>query len=1326
MEDASDSDVSHPLTPSQQTFWALSEMFPESSVGNEAIVLRMRGPLDREVLRASIAELAGRSDPWQTVIRLDAESPSSPPSATRRTIEPFPVEELDLSGRAPSDLEHELAKLVDERLHTRIDLARGPLMRIVLIRCGPAEHRLLFVSHHVAFDGISFFDLLPRDLARVYSAFLRKETSPLPAAASFADFARAQQRICDEPAGESVGFWRDALAGASGAIELPVDHRRASSRGCAGLRRYSVVDPSGREALTARARELGVSLSDLLLSAFVALLHRYSGQTDLLVGVPNGNRRAPGTDGLFGCAMLTLPLRFDASGDPSVSELAQRVRATKRAAFEHVDPRVDRVLMEEVANRGCDGGSGYRVVFNYASTISGPLAFDGLEVALERPDPGWTAVDLSLDVNEGGEGLALTLEVDRDLFGAETADRCLEHYVCLLRAIAAGGDEAVSKLPLIGPVERRALTQDLNATARPYPRDVCLHELIASRAPSDPAALAAVSHGRELTYGALREEALRLAAHLRALGARPGERVALCVEDPLASLVGMLGALESGAAYVPIDVSLPPARVAWMLGACSPIAIVTERKLLDSLGDRKAPALCLDALPAEFPAWRSAGEPAQPGPEDPAYVIFTSGSTGRPKGVVVRHRNVVSQLFARIEGYPESPGRLLTAHSFAFDAAAAGIYWTLASGGTLVLPDSEQRRDPVVLRQLVAEHGVTHLDLPPALHRELLTSATEHALDSVGTVIVGGETCSPALALGHARWLPRAQLYNEYGPTETTIYSTVYAVPRDRIPDPVPIGKPIANTRCYVLDLHGEPVPQGVSGELYIGGEGVAAGYLDQPELTAERFLADPFVPDPGARMYRTGDRVRRRVDGELEYLGRADRQVKVRGNRVELGEIEAALLRCPEVAGAVAVARDESGTAQVDAYVVLGPGRPPSSAALRALLRAELPEYMVPTHVSAIASIPLTAAGKVDVERLPAPTQASEGDPRGLGFLEPRTQAEQRIAGIWMELLGLPRVGVHDDFFDLGGHSLLAVRMLSLVGAILGVRVSLSAFARLATVARLAGMLHQQGGVSEESLVVAVQPLGNRRPFWMIHPVGGHVVFAKRLAVHLDPDQPLLGIQAQGLDGHKEPLETIEEMARLYVSLIRGAQPRGPYFIGGHSLGGLLAMEIALQLEEAGERLGIVALLDAWGPTYPRRLSAPMRIVDRLRFGVRWGVRASVRAVTVDGLSEYLSYDPLASAERQDDLSDAISRVARANAKAAERYRFRFYPGKVHVFRALRTPDWPGLRFDDPLCGWGAYTREVEVIPMDCAHPEMLDEPTVTELGKRLELLLAKAQAER
>ena len=1323
----------YPLAPSQQLFWALHQVFPDSSIGNLCLQLHLRGPLQREALLASLQRLAQGFELWRTTIHFDPAHAGGEPVAVVHDIDPYPVEEVDLSCEAPQQRGALLASMLRERVECRFDLARGPLMRVMLVRLDAEDHLLQFVSHHVAVDGASLYSVLGRELGACYSEFVRGDASSHRTPMSYAHFAAAQREIVSAEQRPALRFWSETLAELSGALALPSDHVRTKQRGWRGSREKLVIAPSVRQQLQVLALQCDSSLPDLLLAAFAIQLQRYSDQDDFLIGVANQNRRDPTYRELFGCLVLTAPVRCGLHGDPTVRELLQTVRATKRAAFAHLDPGVDALLSEMSAAAGRQG-SAYQAVFNYMPFSIEGANFERLTVQSERIDPGWTAVELSLDVRDLPEQCECVLDYATDLFTAETGRRYLSHYATLLESIAnASQSTRISELTMLPDAERRELLSvAVNASPPTEHTPRCLHEFVHDSVVRNGAALAVVSGERSLSYAELWTRATTLSQPLRARGALVGERVAILLADPVDTLVAMLATLQAGAAYVPIDPALPKDRILYMLSKSRPAVLVAQQHTCLMLGPLPCAALDPDSESSRRsdagPGELTATKPVTP--EDPAYVIFTSGSSGRPKGVVVRHRNVVNQLFARIAGYPAAPARFLVPHSMVWDAAAGGVYWTLATGGMLVLPDAEERRDPIALRRLIGRHAVTHLDIVPSLYSELLASEPCDELQSLDTVIVGGEACSAALARRHFAVLPRAALYNEYGPTETTVYSTVHRVSSEHISDPVPIGRPIANTRCYVLDRQLQLAPWGVPGELYIGGLGVALGYFDDPERTAERFVLDPFADGPGARMYRSGDLVRRRAHGPIEFLGRIDRQIKIRGYRIELGEIEAALQRCEGVADAVAVPREDAGGTRIDAYLTVTPHHAALEVdRVRAALRAELPAYMVPTHLAVVERFPVTPAGKIDIKKLALPPADAGAKANGTGqrYVEPRTQTELELAQIWSGLLGRPRIGARDDFFELGGHSLLAVRMLSLVESRLGARVSLGAFFQSSELRGLASLLHRDAALAEESLVVTIKDGDHHPPFWLLHPVGGHVVFARRLALEFDPKQPLIGIQAQGLDGRREPLRTIESMAVLYEGLIRARQPQGPYYLGGHSFGGLIALEIAQRLHAAGDEVGMLALLDTPGPDYPRRASFPRRVWEHARARARpllgYAMGASAAA---QGLGKPVAYDPLRDERSRGALVDAIERVTHCNGLAAKLYRPRYYPGTLHMLRARQTPNWIGMRFDDEACGWAPYAHEVIADPIECTHQDMMDEPAVHEVGRKLQARLRACQARR
>jgi amino acid adenylation domain-containing protein len=1289
-------ELGHPCAPSQEVFWALHRLDPSSSVGNEAIALRIRGPLHVDALVQSIEILAAGYDAWHGRVVVDpAESDGCPRIVVSRD-EPFAVEQLALEPAAVSSL-------LVERVRRPFDLEREAPVRVTLGRIEDHDHVLLVVAHHVAFDGYSLFRLLPEDLSRTYSALLRDGRPPARGGEDYAEFAREQRALARLEERASLSFWHRTLAGAELSIDLPAHRSRArleKTRVRPGKRLHAQVDAAHRHDLEAGARALGGSLSDLLLSAFILVLERHTHQTDLVIGVPNANRRDARFADVFGCLMITAPVRIRVADELTAAQFVARAAGAKREAFQNLDPTLGSLAP-------CSA------LYNFMGFSHRDAQLEGLQVEAERPDPGWASADVCLDVTLERTGLTLTLEYDTELLAPELAAELLRRILRVAQLLPELRDVAVGELDVLEESERAALIARGTGPAAATATAERVVDRIAQVARATPDAIAIVCRGQEVAYRELDSGAARVAAQLSRYVRSTGQRVAVMSDDPMLCVMAFLGALKSGACYVPIDPTLPAVRRGWMLEASAPCAVLTDLPDMD-LAASSAPVLVLRDLLAA-PLTTTLREPPRPALEDAAYVIFTSGSTGRPKGVVATHGNLEHQLAARLAAYAGPPGRMLVTHSFSFDAAVAGLYWTLATGGMLVLLDPSERADPLAIRSLIRRYAVTTLDIVPPLYAELLASDRDRDLETLETVIVGGEECSGALVRAHRGHLPEARLWNEYGPTEATVFATLAEVSRVDAGHPVPIGTPITSSSCYVLDSRGRLVPDGVSGELHLGGLGISPGYLGQEELSAERFLSDPFSSRPQARMFRTGDLARWSRDGQLHFLGRIDRQVKLRGYRVELAEIDIALRSLPGVANAVSVTREGPMGAHVDAYVVLQPGSGASVHSLRQALRDVLPEFMIPRHLEPLAALPVGPSGKIDVGALPEPSGVSGLDSRD--SQEPRTPTEQRLADLWRTVLEVDRVGMSDDFFDLGGESLLAVRMLALVRSAFGVEVPLARFARHATIGHLASLVHAEGPLAEEPLVVELRGQGARPPLWLIHAVGGHVVFGRRLLPYLDAEQPVLGIQAQGLDGQREPLRSVESMSDLYAKLILERQPRGPYLLTGSSLGGLIAREIGARLRDAGHDVRLVLLFDTPAPSYPRR-APPRRALHALRVIARehwqavrahWAARQRSRGGGRSSRLAALMRIPPAQL------------VAEALGCAADCFVPTFQQGTLHVFRALQTPRTFGASYDDPSCGWASLNERVEVVPIDCTHEGMFDPPHVADVGAKLNVLLAR-----
>jgi len=898
----------------------------------------------------------------------------------------------------------------------------------------------------------------------------------------------------------------------------------------------------------------------------------------------------------------------------------------------------------------------------------------------------------------------------------------------------------------------RQVLELFNSTDAPFPKDKLIHQLFEEQVRRTPDCAAVVCGGRSLTYLQLDQRADQLAVFLGSKGVGPDTLLGVCMDRSVDLVAAILGILKAGCAYVPLDPTYPAERLAYMLADAKPPTLLTESGVAAAIPQSECEVILLDGF-WDRAAKGLVGEGAQsrPQPGNLAYVIYTSGSTGQPKGVMVSHGNLVASNVARVAVYG-NPGRFLHVSPIGFDSSVAGIFGTLTSGGTLVLARREEMLDPAMLVRMILQHEVTSLLCIPTLYQRLLELAPDAIRESaLETVIVAGEACAPALVSSSAARCPKVCLFNEYGPTEATVWATVHRCKEDDAKSMVPIGAPIANARIYILDTDGQPVRMGVSGEIYIGGEGVARGYLGRPDLTAQRFLPDPFRATPGARMYRTGDVGRWRTDGVVEYLGRNDDQVKIRGFRIELGEIEARIQCHPEVREAIVVAREDApGATRLVAYLTArDASQAPGAEALRAYLAAALPDCMVPSAFVVLQRFPVTPHGKLDRRALPAPDLASF---TGREYEAPRGEAEQLVAGIWQEVLHLERVGRHDDFFELGGHSLLAVDLCIRIQRRLGVEIPLSALIEAPTVERMASWV--AGGTLGDSMALIRAGEGGP-PVFLVHDVFGETLLYRNLALQLDRRHAIYGLRPYALPGVPMAHTRIADMAAYHIARIRAVQPRGPYLLGGLCAGGVIAFEMALQLQAQHERVALVALLDAadtQAALIPRLFARQRldRVVGELRAnqtlsGIR---RAGLIARRLSGkLRNFTLYvfgrewQRVRDAVRLRVLRACLDRglrppeligkvpVMTIYLRAADEYRpDRQFQGELLLLRATAGTgvDAPFIEFfADPALGWGHRSSGgVRVMDVPGGHTSMLQEPHVRLLAKRLQDAIDEALA--
>ncbi|HEU4884059.1 MAG TPA: amino acid adenylation domain-containing protein [Longimicrobium sp.] len=1039
-----------PLSFAQQRLWFLHQMEPESPFYNLPFAVRMEGALEVDALRRALAEIVRRHEVLRTTFRADA-------SGSWQVIHPAPgsfdLPVADLRALPGEWARGEVLRLMADEAEHPFDLRRELMLRALLIRVSETEHTLVLNLHHVAGDGWSI-DLLFRELSALYAAFRAGEPSPLAELPlQYADYAEWQREwMAGGALDEQLAYWRHRLDGAPAVLELPTDRPRPAVQSHRGESHAFEVRPVLAARLRALARETDSTLFMVLLAAFDLLIHRLSGRDDVVVGSPIAGRMRGEVEGLIGFFVNTMALRTDLSGDPTFRALIARVRETTLQAYAHQDLPFERVVEAIRPDRTLSHNPLFQVAFALQNVPMEPVRIPGLTLRLEEVDSGTSKFDLFLEMEEQGERLRGRVEYATDLWEPATADRMIRLFLHLLEGVAADPDRPASRAELADAAERRRLVERWSGAARVHPHAGTVHGAFAAVAESDPSRVALSWDGGTMTYGELHERSSRLANHLRALGVRADEPVALVMERSPELVVAVLATLKAGGAYVPINPQYPRTRVELMLADCGARVALAQARLAGSIPAELGMRTALVDAEWEAISSASADDPrVDAGPDGAAYVIYTSGSTGRPKGVVVPHRAVLRLVRGTDYAQFGAEETWLQLAPVAFDASTLELWAPLLNGGRVAIFPAEL---PTVeaLGGFLSRHGVTSAWLTAGLFHQMV-DANLAALGGLRQLLAGGDV----LSIPHVRRVleahPQLRLVNGYGPTENTTFSCCHRVrAEDAERASIPIGHPIAGSTAYVLDAELRALPTDVPGELYVGGEGVARGYLHAPSLTAARYVPHPFSATPGARLYATGDRVRWRPDGTLEFLGRIDQQVKIRGYRIEPGEIEAALQRDPSVADCVVLVREDvPGDRRLVAYVVASSAAEEEADeladAIRACLQAQLPAYMLPSAVVLMDALPLTENGKVDRRALPAPAVRRDDAPPA----EPRTEVERTLAAVWTEVLRTDQVYLNDNFFDLGGHSLLATQVVTRVREALGVELPLARVFEAPTLAQLA-----------------------------------------------------------------------------------------------------------------------------------------------------------------------------------------------------------------------------------------------------------------------------------
>jgi amino acid adenylation domain-containing protein len=1053
----SDRDGDLPLSFAQQRLWFIDQLEPGNPLYNLPAAIRFQGRLDVPALEKSLQEIVRRHEIMRTTFAaVDGRAVQAIAEAMS-----LPLPLVDLRDLPTDQREPRAMQVARREVQRPFDLTKGPLFRPMLVRLSDQEYILLATMHHIISDAWSLA-VFTRELAALYEAFSQQQPSPLPdLPIQYADFAQWQRRwLQGDVLDKQLGYWKGRLANLPAALELPTDQPRPAVQSFHGDVCTFQLPLELSQALSELSQQEGVTLYMTLLAAFQVLLARYSDQEDIVVGSPIAGRTRQETEALIGFFVNILVLRTDMSENPTVREFLARLRDTCLGAFAHQDLPFEKLVDELNLPRDLSRTPVFQAAFILQNAPLPTLTLTGLVLTPIDVEQGTAKADVSLSMTETPQGLAGRLVYNTDLFDASTITRMAHHFQILLKSLVSDPEQHVWQLELVPAPERHQVLVEWNNTDADFPHDRCVHQLFEDQVRQQPDAVAVAFDGRSLTYGELDRRANQLAYHLHGLGVGLETRVALALERSLDMVVAIVAVHKAGAAYLPLDLSAPRDRLAYMLRDAEVSVLLTQQHVRSVLPECAASVVCLDS---DWPmiARASAGAPISAvTPDNLAYIIYTSGSTGQPKGVLVPHRGLTNVTCAHIRDLDVQPQtRALPFVSLHFDAAQVEYWRALAAGATLCMTDGETLLPGAALANFLREQAINLVSLPTSV---LTALPGECDFPDLRHLIVGGEALSME---GASRWYKGRRFFNGYGPTETTICSTI--AENWDINRPPPLGKPIANTHVYVLDENLQPKPIGVPGELYIGGVGVARGYLHQPDSTAARFLADPFSTRPGARLYKTGDRVRWRPDGDLEFLGRFDEQVKIRGFRIELGEIEAILGGHPAVQDCAVIAREDGpGGKRLVGYIAASQALPPSITDLRGFLRTKLSEYMVPATFVFMPKLPRKANGKVDRKALPAPESQGADLP---DYEPPHNLVEEVLAGIWSAVLKRDRVGVRHNFFELGGDSILSIQIIARANQA-GLRLTAKDIFQHQTIAELAKAAEPMGNGSAEQ-TAATEP---------------------------------------------------------------------------------------------------------------------------------------------------------------------------------------------------------------------------------------------------------------
>ncbi len=1321
-----------PLSHAQQGIWYLWQLDPDNPYYTAQGVIHLRGPIDTAVLRRAWQALIER----HAILRARfATENGRPVQFFDRPLTTLPL--IDLTHLPKARRRSEMEKMMWQKGQHALDLENDPLVQAQLYKISDTEYEIGLTFHEITLD-LWALSLMIRDLGQLYTGFLQDNDTPLPPLAfGFEDYVVWEsEHMRRETLAEQATYWQEQLAGELPVLDLPTDRPYPTQPTYKGAATSLMLTPE----LTAQLRQLSqkhnATLFMTLLACFKLLLRIYSGQEDIIVGAPIANRTRAHAEEIVGFFLNMLPLRTRTSREQSFAEFLAQVREVVTGGIINAEYPFSWMLENANVRRDASTAPVFQVMFNMLNLPHTSLTYDDLEIAFSELDTGYIKYDMALYAQEHGDQIFLQLAYLTDLFDAETAERMLNNLVVILQHAVTHPEHPLTHFPTMTTAERQAILYTFNQTQQDFQNTYCIHQLFEQQVERTPDKTAFIFNDQHLTYAELNRRANQLAHYLRRQGVGPQTRVAICTERSFEMIIGLMGILKAGGAYVALDPDYPVRRLNDILTDTDPAFLILQKKL-DRFDQFTGQKVYIDQNWSEIGQESDANLENLSSPDDLFNIVYTSSSTGKPKGVLIPGRAVLNRLFWMWTEYPfREDDVAVLQKSYALVAASWELFGALLKGVPTLILSSEDVLDPVRFWEKVTTYRVTYLLAAPALYEGVLRQAEAHpnGWESLRLATTSAEPIPPAMVYRWQKRFPHVPLLNLYGASECASNVMQYDV-RQLPPNAVrvPVGKPLPNMQVYVLDEALNPVPIGVTGELCVSGVCLAWGYLNMPELTAEKFVPNPFVEEVGARLYRTGDLARWRADGTIELVGRADYQVKIRGFRVELNDVEAVLAQHEgvEKCAVVLYAPDEAQKRLV-AYVQ--PKTAVSPTDLRHFLRERLPGYMVPADYVLLDKFPLTPTGKIDRKNLPVPEKtllavANE-------YVPPRNELEAALVEIWQKLLKRERIGIHDNFFDLGGHSLLSAQLFAAIDKQLNKHLPLATLFRAPTIAELAECLVTETADTRSSLV-PIQPNGDRYPFYCVHGVGGHVIGYYQLAQLLGHDQPFYGIRARGVDDQEISEQMagvqLEQMAANYVAEILAHQPEGPYFIGGFSFGGVVAFEMARQLHAMGHEVRRLILLDTTNPAYKpsRPLQKRLSRWQKLR---QMGVQEAI-VVLKDKVEFQLGYRWRWTKEKVENLWHKanyhirnklgleISRELKyaylqtRRGKVALQYMPEPYAGEVYLLRRREGHAVPHLGWEGLALG-GLHIRLIT----GRRHIDILEQPDVQVLARELRACLDEA----